>query len=46
MSRLLDTERALVASDVSAWLSRHERKEMLRFITGGVDGGGCGKTST
>ena len=40
MSRLLDTERALVASDVSAWLSRHERKEMLRFITcGSVDDG-------
>ncbi len=40
MSRLLDTERALVASDVSAWLARHERKEMLRFITcGSVDDG-------
>jgi bifunctional enzyme CysN/CysC len=40
MSRLLDKERALVASDVSAWLARHEAKEMLRFITcGSVDDG-------
>ena len=40
MSRLLETERALVASDVSAWLARHERKQMLRFITcGSVDDG-------
>jgi bifunctional enzyme CysN/CysC len=40
MSRLLEKERALVASDVSAWLARHEAKEMLRFITcGSVDDG-------
>ena len=40
MSRVLDQERALVASDVSAWLARHESKEMLRFITcGSVDDG-------
>ena len=40
MSRVLDQERELVASDVSGWLARHESKEMLRFITcGSVDDG-------
>jgi bifunctional enzyme CysN/CysC len=40
MSRVLDQDRELVARDVSEWLSRHEQKEMLRFITcGSVDDG-------
>jgi len=40
MSRVLDKDRELIASNVSEWLSRHERKEMLRFITcGSVDDG-------
>ncbi|MBA3577331.1 MAG: sulfate adenylyltransferase subunit CysN [Sphingomonas sp.] len=40
MARVLDQDRALIASDVSAWLARHESKEMLRFITcGSVDDG-------
>ncbi|MGI8706569.1 MAG: sulfate adenylyltransferase subunit CysN [Sphingomicrobium sp.] len=40
MSRVLDEDRELIASDVSEWLARHERKEMLRFITcGSVDDG-------
>jgi bifunctional enzyme CysN/CysC len=40
MSRVLEAERELVASDVSEWLARHEAKEMLRFITcGSVDDG-------
>jgi sulfate adenylyltransferase large subunit len=40
MSRALDEDRDLIASDVSEWLARHERKEMLRFITcGSVDDG-------
>jgi bifunctional enzyme CysN/CysC len=40
MSRVLDQDRDLIARDVSEWLGRHERKEMLRFITcGSVDDG-------
>jgi bifunctional enzyme CysN/CysC len=40
MSRVLEQDRDLIARDVSAWLARHERKEMLRFITcGSVDDG-------
>jgi bifunctional enzyme CysN/CysC len=40
MSRVLEAERELVATNVSEWLSRHESKEMLRFITcGSVDDG-------
>ncbi|WP_310467595.1 sulfate adenylyltransferase subunit CysN [Sphingomonas sp.] len=40
MSRPLDSDRELIRSDVSAWLARHEAKEMLRFITcGSVDDG-------
>jgi bifunctional enzyme CysN/CysC len=40
MSRPLDSDRDLIRSDVSAWLARHEAKEMLRFITcGSVDDG-------
>jgi bifunctional enzyme CysN/CysC len=40
MSRPLDHDRELIASNVSEWLARHEQKEMLRFITcGSVDDG-------
>ncbi|HET9811359.1 MAG TPA: sulfate adenylyltransferase subunit CysN [Sphingomicrobium sp.] len=40
MSRVLEQDRELIATDVSEWLARHERKEMLRFITcGSVDDG-------
>ena len=40
MSRVLDQDRELVSRDVSEWLSRHQSKEMLRFITcGSVDDG-------
>jgi bifunctional enzyme CysN/CysC len=40
MARVLDQDRELIATNVSEWLSRHERKEMLRFITcGSVDDG-------
>ncbi len=40
MSRVLDQDRDLIARDVTAWLARHERKDMLRFITcGSVDDG-------
>ncbi len=40
MGRVLDHDRELVARDVSEWLARHERKDMLRFITcGSVDDG-------
>jgi bifunctional enzyme CysN/CysC len=40
MSRALDQDRELIARDVSEWLARHERKDMLRFITcGSVDDG-------
>ncbi len=40
MSRPLDADRDLIRSDVSAWLARHEAKQMLRFITcGSVDDG-------
>ncbi|MDQ3482398.1 MAG: GTP-binding protein, partial [Pseudomonadota bacterium] len=40
MARVLDQDRELIARDVSAWLARHESKEMLRFITcGSVDDG-------
>ena len=40
MARVLDQDRELIASNVSEWLARHERKEMLRFITcGSVDDG-------
>jgi bifunctional enzyme CysN/CysC len=40
MVRVLEQDRELIAADVSAWLARHEAKEMLRFITcGSVDDG-------
>jgi bifunctional enzyme CysN/CysC len=40
MSRVLEAERDLVATNVSEWLAKHEAKEMLRFITcGSVDDG-------
>jgi bifunctional enzyme CysN/CysC len=40
MSRVLEQDRELIGRDVSEWLARHERKEMLRFITcGSVDDG-------
>ena len=40
MSRPRDADRELIRTDVSAWLARHEAKEMLRFITcGSVDDG-------
>ncbi|MDQ3246292.1 MAG: sulfate adenylyltransferase subunit CysN [Pseudomonadota bacterium] len=40
MVRVLEHDRALIATDVSAWLARHESKELLRFITcGSVDDG-------
>jgi len=40
MSRVLEAERELVATNVSEWLAKHEAKEMLRFITcGSVDDG-------
>jgi len=40
VARVLDQDRELIARDVSEWLARHERKEMLRFITcGSVDDG-------
>ncbi len=40
MSRPLDHDRELIATNVSEWLARHESKEMLRFITcGSVDDG-------
>jgi bifunctional enzyme CysN/CysC len=40
MARVLDQDRALIESDVAAWLASHEAKEMLRFITcGSVDDG-------
>jgi len=40
MARVLDQDRELIERDVGEWLSRHERKEMLRFITcGSVDDG-------
>jgi bifunctional enzyme CysN/CysC len=40
MGRVLDQDRELIATNVSEWLARHERKEMLRFITcGSVDDG-------
>ena len=40
MVRVLEHDRELIARDVSEWLGRHERKEMLRFITcGSVDDG-------
>jgi bifunctional enzyme CysN/CysC len=40
MARVLDQDRELIERDVGEWLSQHERKEMLRFITcGSVDDG-------
>ncbi len=40
MVRVLEQDRELIATDVAAWLARHEAKEMLRFITcGSVDDG-------
>src|SRR5687767_334581 len=40
MARVLEQDRALIESDVAAWLAGHEAKEMLRFITcGSVDDG-------
>ncbi|HEX2802792.1 MAG TPA: sulfate adenylyltransferase subunit CysN, partial [Sphingomicrobium sp.] len=40
MARVLEHDRDLIARDVGEWLARHERKEMLRFITcGSVDDG-------
>ena len=40
MSRVLEQDRELIGRDVTEWLARHERKEMLRFITcGSVDDG-------
>ncbi len=40
MVRVLEQDRELIATDVAAWLERHEAKEMLRFITcGSVDDG-------
>ena len=40
MTASRDAEQALIESDIEEYLARHERKELLRFLTcGSVDDG-------